>query len=341
MSDGVNVREGAAERLSRMIRLPTVSAELDERGTAPFEEFVALLEELYPRIHRWLKRERITDFGLLYRWRSEAPDRDPIVLMAHYDVVPVDERDGWTHPPFEGRVEDGWVYGRGALDDKGPLLVTLEAVENLLASGFTPERDVYLSLGGNEETFGEAAVTIAAVLKDRGIDPWIVLDEGGAVVDSILPFVGGSAAMVGVGEKGLMSVRLSASGDGGHASVPPPLTTVGRVAKAVAKLTPRTFPAKTPVAVPRMLGIVAEQATGPGRPVYRLLSSWPWLNARVFAALGGEPGGDGADHDRAHHARRRHRRQRVAVQCERHPESAARVGRDRRRHRSASAPTDR
>ena len=189
-----------AERLSRMIQLPTVSAELDERGSAPFEEFVALLAELYPRVHATLTRERHTEFGLLFHWkgRREAGD-GPLVLMAHYDVVPVDESDDWTHPPFAGVIADGSVYGRGALDDKGPLIVILEAVESLLAEGFTPARDVYLSFGGNEETYGSAAIAIAAALKDRGIVPWLVVDEGGAVVDAPLPFVPGSAAMIGVG----------------------------------------------------------------------------------------------------------------------------------------------
>lgn len=281
-------REGAAERLSRMIRVPTVSAELAERGNEPFEAFVALLEELYPLIHEHLERERITDFGLLYRWRGAASEKDPAVLMAHYDVVPVDESDPWSHPPFEGKVTTDSVYGRGVLDDKGPLLVILEAVENLLAAGFVPARDVYLSLGGNEEVFGEAAQTIATTLNDRGVTPWIVLDEGGAVTDAPLPFVQGTAAMVGVGEKGIATVRISTRSDGGHASVPPPLTAVGRVSRAVTRLTPGTFRAHAPKAVPRMLGMFAARSRGIGRPLYRLLSAWPWLTARVFAMLGGE-----------------------------------------------------
>lgn len=282
------VREGAPSRLSRMIQLPTVSAELEERGPGPFEAFVVLLEELYPLVHERLTRERITEFGLLFRWAGRDSAADPAVLMAHYDVVPVDESDAWSFPPFEGRIEGGFVHGRGALDDKGPLLVLFEAVENLLAADFTPARDVYLSLGGNEETFGDAARRIAETLHERGITPWIVLDEGGAVTDAPLPFVSGTAAMVGVGEKGLAVVRIAARGDGGHASVPPPLTAVGRVARAVNRLTPRTFPARAPRAIQRMLGLFAPRSRGIGRPLYRLLASWPWLNARVFAALGGE-----------------------------------------------------
>ncbi len=288
MTHDVSPRKGAPQRLSRMIQLPTVSAELQTRGVAPFDAFTSLLEELYPLIHERLERERITDFGLLFRWPGERPDADPAVLMAHYDVVPVDETDPWSFPPFEGRIEGGFVYGRGALDDKGPLLVLLEAVENLLAAGFTPKRDVYLSLGGNEETFGDAAEQIADTLHARGVTPWIVLDEGGAVTDATLPFVTGIAAMVGVGEKGIATVRLSARSEGGHASVPPPLTAVGRVSRAVARLTPGTFRARAPKAIPRMLGLLAPRSRGAGRRLYRLLAAWPWLNARVFAALGGE-----------------------------------------------------
>ncbi len=281
-------RPGAAERLSRMIQLPTVSAELDQRGTAPFDEFVSLLAELYPLVHAQLTLERIIDFGLLFHWQGRSPAA-PVVLMAHYDVVPVDESDGWTFPPFEGRIENGWVYGRGALDDKGPLLVVIEAVENLLAEGFVPERDVYLSFGGNEESYGTAAQEIARTLRERGIVPWLVLDEGGAVVDAPLPFTTGQAAMVGVGEKGIVTLRLAARADGGHASAPPTLTAVRRIARAVDRLGPSTFPARTPKAISRMLGLFANRATGVGQFVLRTLATFPGLTARVFSMLGGEP----------------------------------------------------
>lgn len=281
-------RLGAAERLSRMIQLPTVSAELDQRGSAPFDDFVTLLADLYPLVHAQLALERITDFGLLLHWKGRS-SAAPVVLMAHYDVVPVDESDAWTYPPFEGRIENGWVYGRGALDDKGPLLVILEAVENLLAEGFVPERDLYLSFGGNEESYGTAAQEIARTLRERDIVPWLVLDEGGAVVDAPLPFTTGRAAMVGVGEKGIVTLRLTARGDGGHASAPPTLTAVRRIARAVDRLGPNTFPARTPKAISRMLGLFANRATGVGQFVLRTLATFPVLTARVFATLGGEP----------------------------------------------------
>ncbi|OCG73217.1 hypothetical protein A7J15_09355 [Microbacterium sediminis] len=270
-----------------MIRIPTVSAELDTRGTAPFEEFVALLAELYPLTRAQLERERIGELGLLYRWRGARAD-DPIVLMAHFDVVPARAEDGWTFDPFAGRIADGWVHGRGALDDKGPLLVILEAVEQLLREGVTPARDVYLSFGGNEETYGTAAATIAETLHDRGVTPWLVLDEGGAVVDAPLPFVTGRAAMIGLGEKGVATLRLEAAGDGGHASAPRGPTAIARLARAVDRLDAGTFRPRVPASIARMLAVLAPRATGIAAPGLRLLSRLPRLAGPVLARVGGE-----------------------------------------------------
>ncbi len=285
----VQPRAGMAERLSRLVQVPTVSAELERRGHEPFEQLIALLAELYPHVHEQLTLTRHTDLGLLYRWRGRTvASGGPLVLMAHFDVVPVDESDAWTHPPFAGHIAGGWVHGRGTLDDKGPLLVILEAVENLLIAGFTPARDVCLSFGGNEETSGTAAQAIAAAFEARGEVPWLVLDEGGAVVEAPMPFVGGLAAMVGVAEKGAVTVQLSARGDGGHASAPPAMTAVRRIARAVDRLDAGTFRPHTPATISRMLAAFAARATGPARPLYRMLAAWPWLSAKVLSRLGAE-----------------------------------------------------
>lgn len=283
------VRSGIAERLSQMIRLPTVSAELEQRGRDPFQAFERLIAEQYPLVHEHLALEHHGEFGLLFRWEGQEPESEPVVLMAHYDVVPADGSDYWTYPPFEGRITGGRVYGRGTLDDKGPLIVVIEAVENLLADGFTPQRDVYLSFGGNEETFGDAALTISDVFRERGITPWLVVDEGGAVVDSPLPFVPGSAAMIGVGEKGLATLRLSARGDGGHASTPPTLTAVRRIARAVDRLDPSMFPSRTPKAISRMLAQFASRTPGVTGFGLTMLSRMPRVTAKLFARLGSEP----------------------------------------------------
>ena len=266
-----------------MIRIPTVAG----RGDAPFDDFVALLEELYPRVHAALERERVTDRGLLFRWRG-AGESAPVVLMAHYDVVPA-STDEWGEDPFGGRIDNGAVHGRGALDDKGPLLVILEAVETLLDQGFSPARDVYLSFGGNEETYGEAAQQIARTLGERDVRPWLVVDEGGAVVDAPLPFTRGQAAMIGTGEKGVVTLRFDATSDPGHASAPRGLSAIDRLARATTRLTPATFRPRAPDAITRMLGVLADSARGPAQLLYRALSKNGFLAGHLFAALGGEP----------------------------------------------------
>ncbi|QHC66250.1 M20/M25/M40 family metallo-hydrolase [Rathayibacter sp. VKM Ac-2759] len=277
-------RPGIADRLSRLLRVRTVSAELQSA-----DEFLSVLRELYPLAHDRLELERITDRGLLYRWRGRESSAPPLMLMAHFDVVPVEDPDAWTHPPFEGVVTSGSVWGRGALDDKGPLVVVLEAVENLLAAGVTPARDVLLAFGGDEEVRGAAAQAIATTLSGRGVVPWLVLDEGSAVVESPLPGVVGAVAMIGVGEKGLLTLRLTARSSGGHASAPPRLTAIGRISRAVTRLTPSTFPARVPEALASAFSLLAARAPGRAGAVYRALGSRPRLAAPVLARLGGEP----------------------------------------------------
>lgn len=291
MTRSVVVRPGAPERLSRMVQLPTVSAELDRRGLAAFHAFRDLVGELYPLVAERLEFEQVGDLGLVYRWpgRAVGAAADPVVLMAHYDVVPAGDDDGWTVPPFEGRIADGAVWGRGALDDKGPMLVLLEAVENLLAAGFAPARDVYLSFGGDEESFGRAAKAIADRFHERGIIPWLVLDEGGAVVDAPLPFVPVPAAMVGVGEKGVLTLQLTARTAGGHASAPPRHTAASRVARALHRLAGNPFPARMPRTIREMLRTFVPYTTGRDRTLLRSLIAAPAVTARVFARLGGEP----------------------------------------------------
>ncbi|MFT4234087.1 MAG: M20/M25/M40 family metallo-hydrolase [Microbacterium sp.] len=295
----VEVRQGAAERLARMIQLETVSAELERRGLEPFAAFRELIGELYPALTAALEFEQVGDLGLLYRWRGrpsvpvacpepvEEPVEGPVVLMAHYDVVPVSD-SGWTHPPFAGAIQNGRVYGRGALDDKGPLLVILEAVENLVVAGFTPDRDIYLALGGDEESFGTAASGMVDLLRARGIRPDFVLDEGGAIVEKPLPFIPGRSAMVGLGEKGAMVVRLTARSSGGHASAPPTLTATGRMARALKRVEHGAFPNRMPRAVRDMLRAFIPRASGASRLLLRVLTSLPWLGAQIFGRLGGE-----------------------------------------------------
>lgn len=272
----------AIAHLQALVRLPTMSRiDVDETNWAPFREFIALLPELYPATHAALELEIVNGYSMLYRWRGRS-DGQPTVLMAHYDVVPAIEV-GWTHPPFDavlvGEGQEQLIWGRGTLDDKGSLACILEGVEAQVLAGHQPEHDVYLSFGHDEETTGSGASAIVDLLESRGIRPGLVLDEGGAVVEKIFPGVSAPIAVVGVSEKGIVSVTLTVAQGGGHASTPPRLSATARLATAIVRLNRRRFPAKfTPTSL-EMIRTVGAHATNPLRTVFTnlWLTKWPLL----------------------------------------------------------------
>ncbi len=259
--------DAAAARLGELIRIPTVSsrdpAAVDRAAFARFRERLA---ELYPHTHRVLEREVLGEGALLWRWRS-GTDLPPLVLMAHHDVVPVTGQ-AWSRDPFSGAVEDGWVHGRGAVDDKGSLVAVLEAVESLVAAGHTPARDVYVSSSHDEEVLGAGAELAVQAFRDRGITPWAVVDEGGAVVTGAFPGVPGQLAVVGLAEKGLLDVELVTSDPGGHASSPTPDGAPARLARAVLRLDAAPFPARLHDVVLGMVDAAGRHASAPHRALF-------------------------------------------------------------------------
>ena len=212
-----------AARLSAAVRHATVSMDGQPMATADaIEALQVQLREDYPKLHAALKLER---FGasLLYTWPGSDSKAEPILLMAHQDVVPIapgTEKD-WTEPPFSGAIKDGFVWGRGSWDDKGNLISQMEAIEMLVASGYRPRRTVYLAYGADEEAGGTGAMAIAKALKERGVQLEFVLDEGLLITDGLVPGLKSPAALIGVAEKGYLSLRLSVSTAPGHSSMPP------------------------------------------------------------------------------------------------------------------------
>ncbi|MFF2052421.1 M20/M25/M40 family metallo-hydrolase [Leifsonia sp. NPDC058194] len=288
----VAVRDDAAlERFRTLLRIPTMSrndVELTEWEV--FDDFIAALPGLYPGVHAALEREQFAH-SLLYRWPGSDPTGRPTVLMGHYDVVPATD-DGWQHPPFAATITGSGdarvLWNRGTLDDKGAVVAILEAAERLLAEGFTPREDVYLSFGHDEETVGSGAQTIVAALRERGVRPALVLDEGGAIVERIFPGVTRPIAVVGVSEKGITSVRLRVEQHGGHASTPPKTTATVRLARAITRLNAKPFPARLTETNLRMVETLGAHATGPLRAVFtRARRLQPLLRA-VFGRLSDE-----------------------------------------------------
>jgi len=288
---GAAFAQPAADRLSELIRFQTVSSRHPEEVDLPqFEGFIEALARLFPAVHAALELERVNGRALLFRWRGSDSDpaQAPTVLMAHYDVVPVNPLDDWTHPAFSGHQDGTYVWGRGALDDKGAVVVILAAVESLLGDGFRPGQDIYLSFGDNEETAGDSAVAVAALLRERGVSPWLVLDEGGAVAENVFPGLKPPAAVIGVSEKGILDLQLLTRGAGGHASTPPKMGVTARLARAIMALETHPFPQSMPGPIQQMLETIG-RSSGLG---LRLVTANMWafrpLVTRAFDLLGDE-----------------------------------------------------
>lgn len=232
--------QAVAARLSQAIQFATVSQQPPvPTDPVPFADFIAWLEKTYPAVQEKLAREILGGRTLLYKWNGKDPAGKPILLTAHYDVVPVipgTEKD-WKHRPFAGVIADGYVWGRGALDDKSAVISMLEAVTFLLAQGYQPRQTIYLSFGHDEELGGDhGAAAVAAHLKAQNVRLAWSLDEGSFVMDGIVPGVPRPVASINTAEKGYLTLVLTARGQGGHSSMPPRETAVGILAQAIVKL---------------------------------------------------------------------------------------------------------
>jgi carboxypeptidase PM20D1 len=274
------------DNLGAAVRIDTTSHEDPTRVDAEaIVSFHRLLAERYPRVHATCSREVVNDLSLLFTWEGSDPALGPIVLMAHMDVVPVEPgtEEDWQIEPFSGIEADGYLWGRGALDDKGPLIATMEALEHLLGVGFVPVRTIHLVFGHDEEVSGfEGAARVAAVLRDRGVHPWIVLDEGGGVVDSVPMLSDEPVALVKVAEKGYVDVRLTARGQGGHSSMPAPPSAIGTLSEAIRRLEAHPMPPRVAVLEP-FFESLGSRLSGPIRAMVGNLSLTAPAVARAFA----------------------------------------------------------
>ena len=248
----------AAQRLAGSLKFKTISYQQPEkRDESQFLGFHQYLNDSYPLVHQTLELTKINQLSLLYRWKANSPSKlKPIVIMGHFDVVPVDPStlDDWQYPPFDGVVAKGNIWGRGTLDDKGAVLAILESIEYLISEGFAPNRDVYFSFGHDEEIGGnEGAEKAVEYLKKKNLKFEYVIDEGGFVTERMMPGFDLPLALIGVAEKGYLSVALSVQSDGGHSSVPPPSTSIGIVSQAIVKLENNQLKPRLVTATEKML----------------------------------------------------------------------------------------
>jgi len=236
--------EPVVQALAAAVRIPTVSHADGSIDHEAHDALHALLEERFPQVHQVLSRERL-GATLLYRWQGTDPSLPPGVLMAHQDVVPVEDPSTWSHPPFSGVIADGYLWGRGTLDDKHNLVTQLAAVEQLVGEGFAPERTIYLAFGHDEEVGGRGIQQVDELFGRRGIDELaFVLDEGGVVAQGIMAGLDAPLATVGISEKGFASVELRARSPGGHSSMPPPHSALGILAAALVAIEDHPLPVR-------------------------------------------------------------------------------------------------
>ena len=276
-----------ADSLQAMLRVPTISyPEKEKEDRAAFAQFKALLRTRYPLAFQHCSYEELGTNGILLHLSGKSAAQ-PSVLMAHYDVVPA-EAGLWAHPPFEGRVVDGELWGRGALDTKCTLMGLMEALEALLAGGFVPENDLYLSFGGDEETLGQDTIAIVDHLQSKQISPAFVLDEGGAVVSRVFPGVSQSAALVGIAEKGSVFVDVTAKGKSGHASAPPAKQAVGQLARALLRIQQKPLPFTLTPAAAQLFDTLGRHSSF----VYRLIFANLWCFAPLLNLICRQSGGE-------------------------------------------------
>jgi len=249
-----------------------------------FKGLHAYLEKWFPQVYAKLEHQVIGGNNLVFSWKGSDPSLKPILLMGHQDVVPVEAgtEGNWARPPFSGEIANGFVWGRGALDDKMTVVGLLESVDLLLAKGFQLKRTIYLAFGQDEEIGGlEGAQKIAESLKSRGVQLEFVLDEGGFISKGIVPGISAPVAMIGTSEKGYLSLELTVETTGGHSSVPPNESSIGILAAAIRKIERHPMPAHVHGPVGEFLEHSADGASFPMKLVFRNL----WLFGPVVQRI--------------------------------------------------------
>ena len=280
-------KDAAVDALAQLVRCKTISYnDKSLEDDAEFDKLISLLPGLYPRVFDVCSVNQLPDRGLLLRWPGKNHG-DPAVMMAHYDVVPVNE-ENWDKPPFAAILEDGVLWGRGTLDTKVTFNGIFSAANYLIAKGFQPENDIYFAFSGGEEVNGKGAPNIVQYFIDHHIQPALVVDEGGAVVENVFPGVKQPCGLIGIAEKGMMNVQYRTVSAGGHASAPKPHTPVGVLAAACKKVEDHPFQA-------HIEGPAAEMFDTLGRYsslLYRVIFANMWCFGWVIDLLGRLSGGE-------------------------------------------------
>ncbi len=245
-------------KLGELIKIPTVSHEdISLTDFSKFDEYVAKVKELYPTVFEKCEYTLTKEYAMKFYLKGKSSEK-PNLLMAHYDVVPV--TDGWDHDPFLGEVVDGYLYGRGTLDTKNTMACALSALERALLKGYIPNNDLYLCFGANEEIYGDAQVKVVEEFKKQGIKFNLVFDEGGGILKNAFPGVKEDTAFLGMVEKGMVNVKLTMDGNGGHSSTPKKNGPIIRLTKALHRLEKHPMKARYTASSKEMFNVMGRHS---------------------------------------------------------------------------------
>jgi carboxypeptidase PM20D1 len=239
---------GEVQRLSKALQFETIS-DYDSTSFDPsvYKNFIKYLQQVFPLTHQKLEWKIINQFSLVCYWKGSDIKKGPVLFLAHYDVVPAETStlNKWTHPPFSGYIDNEWIWGRGAVDDKSQVMSLLETAEKLLKENFIPSPDIYFAFGHDEEIGGEqGALKIAEYFKTKKLEFEMVLDEGGVMVKDVFPGITKTIALIATAEKGDMNIEMAVFHKGGHSSVPPKETAIDILSKAILNLNKHPMPAR-------------------------------------------------------------------------------------------------
>ena len=279
--------DAAVEALAELVKCKTVSYSdhsLEDDGE--FEKLIGKLPALYPNVFAACSLTRLPDRALLFRWPGKS-GKNPSVLMAHYDVVPADEAK-WEKPPFAAVIEDGVMWGRGTLDTKVTVNGVLSAANHLIGRGFVPEQDMFFAFSGGEEVNDKGAPNIVDWFEKNGIEPAMVVDEGGAVVENVFPGVKAPCGLIGIGEKGMINAQFRTASSGGHASAPKPHTPVGILSAACKKVEEHPFKMHLTKPAAGMFDTLGRHSTFLYRLIFANLWCFGWVLDLMAKASGGE-----------------------------------------------------
>jgi carboxypeptidase PM20D1 len=273
-------KKGYVERLSQAIQYQTVSTINQYEGDdKPFEEFNRFLFKSFPSAVSKLTLEYTSEYSLLFSLEGQDPSKAPVLLIAHSDVVPAqsigaDSATRWQHQPFSGHIDEQYIWGRGTLDNKSAILAIFEAIEKRIdANEPDPQRTLYIAITHDEEVGGhQGAKRIANFLKNQNIHPYFILDEGQAVTQGIVPNVEKPVALIGVSQKGYMTIELSAKGEPGHSMIPPKATSISKLSNAIDLLTKSPMPTKMTRPVKAMFRQLSHEMEFPNNVI--LFHTW-------------------------------------------------------------------